>query len=87
VFKRSPMFGGMSGVDYGLFGYIWMKARSEPASGFVMPPLTVFMMIAWYVLCFVPGMPIANMAHTVGLVLGALIGIAPHLWRSLRGRA
>jgi GlpG protein len=87
VFKRDPLFGGMSGVDYGLFGYIWMKARSEPASGFVMPPSTVVMMIAWYVLCFLPGMPIANMAHTVGLVLGLLIGIAPHLWRSLRRRA
>jgi GlpG protein len=80
-------FGGMSGVNYGLFGYIWMKARWEPASGFVMPPSTVFIMIAWYVVCFFPGMPVANMCHTVGLVLGSLIGAAPHLWRSLRGRA
>jgi GlpG protein len=87
VFKRNPLFGGMSGVDYGLFGYIWMRARYEPASGFVMPASTVFMLVAWYVLCFLPGMPIANMAHTVGLALGLLIGAAPHLWRRLRRRA
>jgi GlpG protein len=82
-----PTFGGMSGVNYGLFGYIWMKSRWEPASGFVMSPATVFLMIAWYVLCFTPFLNIANMAHTVGLLIGALIGAAPHLWRSLRRRA
>jgi GlpG protein len=82
-----PAFGGMSGVIYGLFGYIWMKARWEPASGFVMSTTTVVILIGWYVLCFLPGMPVANMAHTGGLVLGALIGAAPHLWRRLLGRA
>jgi GlpG protein len=82
-----PLFGGMSGVNYGLFGYIWARARYEPASGFVMYPSTVLLMTAWYVLCFLPGMPVANMAHTAGLVLGVLIGAAPHLWRSLRRRA
>jgi GlpG protein len=82
-----PVFGGMSGVNYGLFGYVWMKARWEPASGFVLSPTTVFLMIGWYALCFTGLLgSIANMAHTVGLVLGALIGAAPHLWRSLRGR-
>jgi GlpG protein len=83
-----PLFGGMSGVNYGLFGYVWMKARWEPASGLSLSPSTVFIMIAWYVLCFTPLFgSVANMCHTVGLLLGALIGAAPHLWRSLRGRA
>ena len=86
-FRQSPSFGGMSGALYGLFGYAWMKARFEPQLGLVMPPSTVFMLIAWYALCFLPGMPVANMAHSVGLILGVVIGVAPHLWRSLRGRA
>lgn len=88
VFTRNPLFGGMSGVNYGLFGYIWMRARFEPASGFVMPSLSVFLMVGWFFLCFTGYVgPVANVAHAVGFAVGLLIGIAPHLWRSLRRRA
>ncbi len=88
VFKRNPIFGGMSGVNYGLFGYVWMRARFEPASGFVMTGSAVFMMVGWFFLCFTGYVgPIANAAHAVGFGFGLLIGIAPHLLRSLRRRA
>jgi len=88
VFDRNPLFGGMSGVDYGLFGFVWMRARFEPASGFVMPGLTVLMMVGWFFLCFTGYVgPIANVAHAVGFAAGLLIGVAPHLWRRLRRRA
>jgi GlpG protein len=87
VFRPNPAFGGMSGVNYGLFGYAWMKARFEPRLGLVMPPSTALIMVAWFFFGFTGLLSIANMAHAVGFALGLLIGVAPHLWRSLRRRA
>lgn len=82
-YYNGPAFGGMSGVDFGLFGYLWMKSRYEPESGFYMPPQTVFLMIAWMVYCYFGQMSIANTAHTVGLIAGCLLG----LWGTFRRRA
>jgi len=82
---HNPLFGGMSGVVYGLFGFIWMRSRFDPASGLFMDSRTVTLMILWFLLCFT-GMfgPIANAAHGVGLVLGAALGYAPILVRKIR---
>jgi rhomboid protease GlpG len=80
-----PSFGGMSGVLYGLFGYVWMKSRFEPASGFYMPPNTVIWMVAWFVLCVFGVMGhVANVVHGVGFAAGLILGRWPSLWRSLR---
>ncbi len=75
---ESPLFGGMSGVVYGLFGYLWMKQRLDPASGMSLPPSCVLVMLGWFVLCWT-GMvgPIANWAHTFGLASGMLVGLLP----------
>ena len=63
-----PLFGGMSGVAYGLFGYIWIKSRVEPSSGFYMHQTTVMVMLVWFVLCFTPVLGgVANGAHAAGL--------------------
>jgi GlpG protein len=70
----SPNFGGMSGVVYALFGYCWMKSKYDFASGIVLHPNTVVMMIIWYALCFTGVMHIANMVHTVGLIVGVIWG-------------
>jgi len=72
---KGPTFGGMSGVVYGLFGYIWMQSRYNPSSGFYLDKQIVTMMIAWFFLCL-SGLagPIANMAHGVGLLSGMAIG-------------
>ncbi len=80
-----PYFGGMSGVLYGLFGYIWLRGRYDPASGLALAPTTVWMMLAWYFLCLFGIIGnVANTTHTVGLVLGALWGAAPMGWNRLR---
>ena len=67
-----PFFGGMSGVVFGLFGYIWIRGKCAPRSGFAMDPTTIGLMIAWFFICFfgMLGPGIANTAHGVGLVAG-----------------
>jgi GlpG protein len=70
-------FGGMSGVVYGLFGYVWMKGQYEPEQGMILHPSSVQMMLFWLVICmfgFIGN--VANAAHAVGLVAGILCGLA-----------
>ena len=68
-------FGGMSGVIYGLLGYIWIKSKYDPASGYRIDRQTVNFMIAWLFLCMT-GMvgSVANYAHGAGLAAGCAIG-------------
>ena len=82
-----PQFGGMSGVVYGLFGYIWMKSRYEPGSGFYVAPNTVVWMVGWFFMCLfqiIPGVAVANAVHATGFAVGIILGRWPSLWRSLR---
>jgi GlpG protein len=73
----APNFGGMSGVLYGLFGYLWMKARFQPEQGLIITQRSVFIMMGWFVLCWTGLMgPIANVAHTVGLLAGMALSLA-----------
>jgi GlpG protein len=70
-----PFFGGMSGVVYGLFGFVWMKSKFDPTSGFLVPTQTVIIMIGWLILCFTGALgPIGNAAHVIGLIVGATWG-------------
>jgi GlpG protein len=76
-----PMFGGMSGVVYGLLGYIWIRGKYDPFSGLYLHRQTVTMMIIWFFLCLTGLMGnIANMAHGAGLAIGMVWGfISAHL--------
>src|SRR5207248_3914252 len=70
-----PSFGGMSGVVYALFGYVWMKGKFEPWEGLGAPSSTVSIMLLWLVLCIVGIIPgVANTAHVVGLLVGVIPG-------------
>jgi|SRR5665213_1378945 len=79
-----PLFGGMSGVLYGLFGYIWMRGHFDPASGLYLQPVTVWTMLIWFFLCW-SGLlgNVANWTHTVGLAMGMAWGAAPGTKRFL----
>ncbi|MEM7607823.1 MAG: rhomboid family intramembrane serine protease [Myxococcota bacterium] len=80
LFGLDPMvnsaFGGMSGVVYGLFGYIWIRGRFDPTYPLGLTRMTVIWMMAFYVLCFTNFIPIANWAHTGGLLVGMIWGFA-----------
>lgn len=70
------IFGGMSGVGYALFGYLWMKGQYHPEERLGVNSNTVMIMLAWLVLCTTGALgPIANTAHLVGLAVGVLVGI------------
>lgn len=82
-----PSFGGMSGVVYGLFGYIWMRGRFDPASRYGLSQRDIVWMMLWLVACYTGFIgPVANTAHTVGLGVGALWGFfsSGYLQRRLR---
>lgn len=84
-----PRFGGMSGVGYGLFGYLWMKTRFDPGAGMFLPQSTILLMMVWFFLCwsgigFFSG--VANWAHTVGLIVGVILGHLPIALRNLQRR-
>jgi GlpG protein len=85
--RAFTIFGGMSGVVYALFGYVWMKSRYEPAAELYVHPNTVLLMLLWLAACslgFIGG--IANWAHGIGLAIGLAIGIAPYAWRQTMQR-
>ncbi len=79
--SHHPAFGGMSGVVYGLFGYVWMKSKFDRGSGYVLHPQSVTMMLIWFFVCFTGAVgPIANTAHGVGLGVGVAWGWLSSQW-------
>lgn len=80
-FVSGPTFGGMSGVVYGLLGYIWIRGKSDPASGLYLHSSTVTMMLIWFFLCIASNFfhnalipNVANTVHAVGLGVGMAWG-------------
>ena len=69
-------FGGMSGVVYGLFSFIWIRGRLDPSFPYRMPQQLVTFMLIWLVLGFTGWVgPIANWVHSGGLLVGAVWGV------------
>jgi len=70
TFSGHVVFGGMSGVVYGLIGYAWIRGRLDPAAGVILDRQSWIMAMFWFFLCFIGGRHIANYAHAGGLLLG-----------------
>lgn len=72
-------FGGMSGVVYALFGFVWIKSVIDRSSRFQMMPSTVTVMLGWMIFCMLPGSDkvlgfhVANWAHGMGLACGVVV--------------
>ncbi|MNO76029.1 Rhomboid protease GlpG [compost metagenome] len=75
------LFGGLSGVLYGLLGHIWLYQWLAPNPHFSLPKGVLVMMLIWLVVCLtgVVGQlglgQIANAAHVGGLLIGCLTGL------------
>lgn len=75
-------FGGLSGVIYGLIGYLWLYGLVNPKAGYQLRPAIVNFMLVWMVLGFTGLVgPVANTAHLSGLVAGCLIGVVFGFYR------
>ncbi|MGR4067604.1 rhomboid family intramembrane serine protease [Halomonas sp. LR3S48] len=74
------LFGGMSGVDFALLGYVWLMSRRVPGSGFFVPQMLVVFMLGWMVFTMTDMAAavgfgnVANEAHLGGLVVGLAMG-------------
>ncbi|MBH3385955.1 MULTISPECIES: rhomboid family intramembrane serine protease [Pseudomonas] len=75
------LFGGLSGVLYGLLGHVWLFQWLAPNRYFNLPKGVLVMMLIWLVVCLtgVVGSlglgQIANAAHVGGLLIGCLTGL------------
>lgn len=74
-----PLFGGLSGLVYGILAYCWLSQRRRPR--FQFPPALVTFAVIWIVIGFTP-IPeligvgrMANAAHLGGFLAGALIAV------------
>ncbi len=71
-----PMFGGMSGVVYALFAYLWISSKYNLRSGYYMNDQVIYWMLGWFVLCFTGLIgPVANFGHLGGLLVGILFAL------------
>ena len=82
--------GGMSGVIYGLFGFVWMKSLYDRRANFRITQSTVVILMVWLFFCMIPmemraqigfGVPVGNWAHGIGLLVGMAIGYFTSLKR------
>jgi GlpG protein len=71
---------GLSGVGYGLFGFLWVLSRRDERFRDAIDEQTVGLFVGWFFLCIVltaaGAWNVANLAHGAGALLGALLGLA-----------
>jgi GlpG protein len=79
VVSGPSLFGGMSGVVYGLLGFCWVYQSLQPRAGLQIPQGILLFMLGWLVLCMVVPTQslgigaVANGAHLGGLIIGCLV--------------
>jgi len=86
IFAGANLFGGMSGVIYGLFAYIWCWQLFDPRKGLGLPGALIFYMVASLLVFTWLGLDmIANAAHMggflTGMIYGAIVALASRMLR------
>jgi len=86
VWSGPSLFGGLSGVLYGLLGHCWIFQLLAPNPAYRLPRGVLVMMLVWLVVCM-SGLisligfgQIANAAHLSGLLIGCLTGLLGGLY-------
>ncbi len=79
AFGNANNFGGLSGVVYGLLGYIWLYPLVNPRVGFRLNPAIVIFMVGWLAIGYsgiLDGIfgKMANDALLIGLLTGVILG-------------
>ncbi|VVP40280.1 rhomboid family intramembrane serine protease [Pseudomonas fluorescens] len=86
VWSGPTLFGGLSGVLYGLLGHCWIFQLLAPNPAYRLPRGVLVMMLVWLVVCM-SGLismigfgEIANAAHVSGLLIGCFTGLLGGLY-------
>lgn len=71
---------GLSGVVYGLAGYIWIRGKREQEYRELMDQGTLRLLVGWFFFCILLTefdlYPVANIAHGVGALMGVALAWA-----------
>jgi len=85
---------GLSGIGYGLWGMLWILEKNDIRFMGVVDDQTSWTFIGWFFLCIgltvTHVMPVANIAHGVGALMGVMLGYAicgqpAQKWNSIAG--
>ncbi|MYB34668.1 MAG: rhomboid family intramembrane serine protease [Gammaproteobacteria bacterium] len=85
--ETGPVFGGMSGVIYGYFGFLWIQGLINRNYPVKLNRSIVILLLGWFVVCWIGlidwlfGIRVANTAHTAGLISGIVIAFAMNISR------
>lgn len=78
LMSENYIFGGMSGVVFGLLGFLFVRRKYDPFFRVALHPGIMQFMMIWLVIGFVLDLTgtigIANTAHIIGLVVGGALG-------------
>lgn len=78
--QYSLHFGGLSGVIYGLLGYLWLYPVLNPAAGFRLRKEILWFMLGWLAIGYTGVLdalfgPVSNIGHLSGLLAGMGLGV------------
>jgi membrane associated rhomboid family serine protease len=71
---------GLSGVGYGLFGFLWVLSRHDDRFRGAIDQQTMVLFVGWFFFCVATTvmnvMPVGNIAHAGGMLIGSLTGFS-----------
>jgi GlpG protein len=70
-------FGGLSGVVYGVVGFVWWMGWLAPEKGLSLSKAIIGFLLFWLMLGYADVLPVnmANTAHLVGLISGCIMAL------------